>query len=190
MTPSKTKKAEEVVSPDEHDAELPEIVDEAVIEPAVVGIPASAPGGPVPGRKSLGVKEPIIFKWKIIGHSAGMNLTLFKSVEREEVEAQLERLTRDGYYTNLQILEASAKVEQPPQPKEAKKAAKVREAPAKPPEKPARKSTPLRIPGKAPVSKKSAPSKSAAKSSSKSSKPKPQSQSQSKPSSKRTAKKK
>lgn len=150
---SKTKKKEQS-APDELEIE-PEIeveaVEEAVLAP-VVGVPASAPGGPVPGRKSLGVKEPIIFKWKVVGRSGHMNVTLFKSVEREEAEAQLERLTRDGYYTNLQIMEAAAKVEQPPQPKEAKKA-KVKEA-AKPVQREAAKSTPIRIPGKPPEPKK------------------------------------
>ncbi len=136
----------------------------------MVGVPASAPGGPVPGRKSLGVKEPIVFMWKIVGRSGHMNITLFKSVEREEVETQIERLTRDGYYTNLQILEATAKVEQPPQPKEVKKA-KVREVPVKAPERQAAaKSTPLRIPGKPPEVKKTKSKKPAEKISTKSSK--------------------
>ncbi len=149
---SKTKKKETVAPAEEHELE-PEaevevdVVDDGIVVPPVAGLPASAPGGPVPGRKSLGIKEPIVFKWKIVGRSGHMNVTLFKSVEREEAEAQLERLTRDGYYMHLQIMEASAKVDQPPQPKEAKKA-KVREAPAKSVERVAAKSTPLRIPGR------------------------------------------
>jgi hypothetical protein len=141
--------------------------DEVLVVPPIAGVPASAPGGPVPGRKSLGVKEPIIFMWKIVGRSGHMNVTLFKSVEREEVETQIERLTRDGYYSHLQILEATAKVEQPPQPKEVKKA-KVREAPAKAPERPvAAKSTPLRIPGKPAEPKKTKKTKPAEKSTAK-----------------------
>ena len=168
MAPSKAKKEAVIVPPDELDVEV-EVVDDVLVVAPIVGVPASAPGGPVPGRKSLGVKEPIIFNWKIVGRSGHMNVTLFKSVEREEVEAQLERLTRDGYYTHLQILEAKAKVEQPPQPKEAKKA-KVRVAPAKAPERVAAKSTPLRIPGRPGESKKVKSAKPAAKSSAKANK--------------------
>ncbi len=155
MTASKAKKEEAIIPPDELNAEAEiEVVHEVLAVTPSVGVPASAPGGPVPGRKSMGVKEPIIFMWKIVGRSGHMNVTLFKSVEREEAETQIERLTRDGYYTNLQILEASAKVEQPPQPREVKKA-KVREAPAKASERHvAAKSTPLRIPGLTPSPKK------------------------------------
>ena len=178
MAASKTKKNEAADPAEEHESEHPEAVEEVPPLPAVpaAGIPASAPGGPVPGRKSLGVKEPIVFKWKIIGRSAGMNVTLFKAVEREEVEAQLERLTRDGYYTHLQILEASAKVEQPPQP--ARKTAKPPEPPAKPKEKATSpsKAAAASAPKSAMAKKKSSPTQT-------SEKPKPKA-------SKRTAKKK
>lgn len=184
MVPSKAKKEEAVIVPEEGEVDLPEVVDEIGVEPTGVGIPASAPGGPVPGRKSLGVKEPIVFKWKVIGRSGPMFVTLFKSVEREEVEAQLERLTRDGYYTNLQILEASAKVEQPPQPKEVKKI-KVKEPPPKPAEKPSHaKAAAPKSASKTAVAKKPTPSKQPEKGGSKGPKTKPKS------SSKRTAKKK
>lgn len=174
MAPSKPKKEEAVAPPEEVELEAEvdvEAVEEVAVEPAV-GVPASAPGGPVPGRKSLGVKEPIVFKWKVVGRSANMNVTLFKSVEREESEAQLDRLTRDGYYTHLQIMEAAAKVEQPPQPretKESKKAkAKEKEAASKVAsaravaDRPTTKSTPIRIPGK-PAEPKKTRGKAAAK---------------------------
>lgn len=78
--------------------------------------------GPVAGKRTLGVKEPIVFKWKLIGTSNNMAMTLFKAVEREDVDAQFERMQREGYYTDLKILEADAKVEQPSQPKGAHKA--------------------------------------------------------------------
>jgi len=87
--------------------------------PAVLAAPAA---GPAAGKRALGVKEPIIFKWKLIGTSHNMTLTLFKSVEREDADAQLERTQREGYYTDLKILDADAKVEQPVQPKGTKKA--------------------------------------------------------------------
>lgn len=185
MVPSKAKKEEAVIAPEETEAELPEVLEDGIVEPVGVGIPASAPGGPVPGRKSLGVKEPIVFKWKVIGRSGSMFVTLFKSVEREEVEAQLERLTRDGYYTHLQILEASAKVEQPPQPKEPKKIAKAKEPAAKPSEKSSQqKSPPPKASSKSAAPSKKAPAGKSEKSSAKAAK------SKLKPSSKRTAKKK
>lgn len=170
MATSKAKK-KEVEAPLEELEVEPEVeaeVAEEVIAP-VVGVPASAPGGPVPGRKSLGVKEPIVFKWKVVGRSGHMNVTLFKSVEREEADAQLERLTRDGYYTNLLIMEAAAKVEQPPQPKEVKKP-KAKES-AKPVEREAAKSTPIRIPGKPVEPKKGKKAKAAEKQTAKSGKP-------------------
>lgn len=176
MAPSKPKKEEAVAPPEEIELEAEvdvEAVEEVAVDP-VVGVPASAPGGPVPGRKSLGVKEPIVFMWKVVGRSANMTVTLFKSVEREESEAQLERLTRDGYYSHLQLLEATAKVEQPPQPKESKDSkkakAKEKEVAAKvaaakaAADRPAPKSTPIRIPGKPVEPKKTRGSKSADKS--------------------------
>jgi hypothetical protein len=86
--------------------------------PAVLAAPAA---GPAAGKRALGVKEPIIFKWKLIGTSHNMTLTLFKSVEREDADAQFERTQREGYYTDLKILDADAKVEQPAQPKGTKK---------------------------------------------------------------------
>lgn len=100
------------------------------VEEILEAAPAAAP---VPGRKALGVKEPIIFKWKIVGHSRGVAVTLFKSVEREEADLQIERLIKDGYYAHLEIMDANAKVIQPDAPKEPKRSAKSRETPSKPP---------------------------------------------------------
>lgn len=97
------------------------VLDDALLDtaaelvelPVVLAAPAAA--GPVPGKRALGVKEPIIFKWKLIGTSNNMTLTLFKSVEREDVDAQFERTLKEGYYTDLKILNVDAKVGQPPQ---------------------------------------------------------------------------
>ena len=100
-------------------------VDDALLDPAaeLVELPVAAPVvGPVPGKRALGTKEPIIFKWKLIGTSNNMTLTLFKSVEREDVEAQFERTQKEGYYTDLKILDVDAKVDHPVQPKGANKA--------------------------------------------------------------------
>lgn len=49
-----------------------------------------------------------------MGRSGDMFLTLFKAVEREEVEAQLERLGKDSYYRDLRILDADTVVPQSP----------------------------------------------------------------------------
>jgi hypothetical protein len=103
------------------DDALLDIAAELVELPVVLAAPAAA-AGPVPGKRALGVKEPIIFKWKLIGTSHNATLTLFKSVEREDMDAQFERTQREGYYTDLKILDADAKVEQPVQPKVTKKA--------------------------------------------------------------------
>lgn len=102
------------------------IVDDVLLDTAaeLVELPAAAPAvhGPVAGKRALGVKEPIIFKWKLVGKSNNMTLTLFKAVEREDVDAQFERTQREGYYTDLKIIEADEKVEQPVQSKGTKKA--------------------------------------------------------------------
>ena len=101
------------------------VVDDVLLDTAaeLVELPVAAPAvhGPIAGKRALGVKEPIIFKWKLIGTSHNMALTLYKSVEREDVDAQFERTQREGYYTDLKILDAEAKVEQPAQPKGTKK---------------------------------------------------------------------
>lgn len=80
------------------------------------GLGTAAPGTrPAPtGRRHAGAKEVIPFKWKLVGESYGAILTLFKSVEREESEAQLQRVQRDGYYTELRILDIDEEIKQPP----------------------------------------------------------------------------
>lgn len=82
--------------------------------PEIVGVVPAVNGTPV--KKPLGVKEVIPFKWKLVGTAHHTTLTLFKAVEREDVEAQLERVQREGYYTDLRIFEKDAKVVQPKQP--------------------------------------------------------------------------
>lgn len=58
-----------------------------------------------------------------MGRSGDMYLTLFKAVEREEVEAQLERLGKDSYYRDLRILDADTVV-----PQSASVRAKIKQA--------------------------------------------------------------
>ena len=85
--------------------------------PGAGGAPAATPG-PAPARRPLGAKEVIQFVWKLVGISDGLALTLFKSVEKEEAEAQHERLAREGYYTQLAVVDINAKI---PAPRGSKK---------------------------------------------------------------------
>lgn len=78
---------------------------------------------PGPRRGAPGAKEVPAFKWKLMGRSGDMFLTLFKAVEREEVEAQLERLGKDSYYRDLRILDADTVV-----PQSAQVRAKIKQA--------------------------------------------------------------
>lgn len=73
--------------------------------------PAAMPVAPA--RKPLGTKEVIPFAWKVIGVSGEMVLTLFKSIEKEDSEAHLARLGKDGAYKNLRLVEADFKIVQP-----------------------------------------------------------------------------
>jgi hypothetical protein len=105
---------------------------------------------PSPPRRNYSVKEPPAFKWKIAGYVNGLTVTLLKAVERDEVEAQLERLQAEGYYRGVDIYPIEAKV--PPDPLAARfareeKAARRLAAP-KPTRKPAKAVT-----AKAPVPK-------------------------------------
>jgi len=83
-------------------------------------------------KKPIGVKEVPAFAWKLVGLSCGVRVTLFKAVERPDVEAQLGRLHKDGYYKDLEILDIDAKVTQPKSaaPKKTAKA-KAKASPAK-----------------------------------------------------------
>lgn len=98
--------------------------------------PAAAPVRVI--RKGPGAKEVIPFEWKLVGESRGLTITLFKAIEREEVEAHLLRLQDDGYYKKLRILDNNAKLTQsasvsrvPIRPGEKAKATKSRPVTAK-----------------------------------------------------------
>ncbi|MFQ5589820.1 MAG: hypothetical protein ACE5HE_01530 [Phycisphaerae bacterium] len=69
-------------------------------------------------KKSLSGKEIPRFEWKLLGESQDVIVTLFKAVDRTEVEAQLERVRKEGYYSGLRIVEADMEIKQPkpPQP--------------------------------------------------------------------------
>jgi hypothetical protein len=78
------------------------------------------------GRRPLGTKEVIPFEWKLIGVSQDTALILFKAVDRADVEAQYERVKREGYYTDLRIVDINEKVKQPKPPKPVKGTARRR----------------------------------------------------------------
>ena len=97
-------------------------------------------------RRGPGTKEVIPFCWRLIGESDGFILTLFKSVDRDEAEAQLKRARADGYYVNLRVVDVNEKIKQPAsakaaveikttaksgKPKTTAKAAKAKKAPTK-----------------------------------------------------------
>ncbi len=83
---------------------------------------------PKPGpRKAPGQKEVIPFKWKVCGYAAdGVTLTLFKSVERNDAEAHLARLQKEGYYEGLNIYGVDDPV--PAAPQSLQKAARQKKA--------------------------------------------------------------
>ncbi len=83
------------------------------VAPTSKQVTAGGGASPAPApRRGPNVKEVIPFAWKLLGVARGAILTLFKSVEREETEAQMERVLRDGYYTNLRIVENDYKIKQ------------------------------------------------------------------------------
>jgi len=95
----------------ERDVEPEEVLDvvevEAPDEPVVKTEKEAV--APVASKKPLGVKEVIPFRWKLVGTSGGLTLTLFKAVERADVEAQYERVCNEGYYKDARILEIDPK---------------------------------------------------------------------------------
>lgn len=123
----KSKKVQTEASKKEPEAlpvEAPTVNVAALVAPAV---PAATPAH----RKVAPGKEPIPFRWKLVGEAPGAILTLFKSVEREEIDAQLERVKKEGYYANLQIFDINHKIIQPKPPKPPKAPKAPPHAPAK-----------------------------------------------------------
>jgi hypothetical protein len=59
-------------------------------------------------------KEVPAFEWKLVGYADGLTLTLLKSVEHKDAEAQLNRLQSEGYYDGLAIYPIDAPVPPPP----------------------------------------------------------------------------
>lgn len=154
------RKSKEKAKPTEaDDAVVDETVDEAsATELDAPELAETTPAASdVPAKKPLGVKEVIPFKWKLVGTAHHATLTLFKAVEREDVEAQLERVSKEGYYTDLRILEKDAKVvqpKQPPKPPEPKAAKPARTSAPSPKSTKAKAKAP---PASKPATKKAAP---------------------------------
>ena len=114
--------------------DVPVADDTLEVLAVAVDLPVEGDAGPIAAKRSIGPKEPIPFKWKIVGMADRYILTLFKSVEREDADAQLDRLTKEGYYTDLRITDINEKIEQPVQ-KETKKAKAAKKELAEKPEK-------------------------------------------------------
>lgn len=113
------------------EVEEPVVPEEAEETPElVVAEAAESPDAP-PGvaRKAMGTKEIIPFAWKLIGRSGDLMVTLFKAVERDDVQAQFDRLTAEGYYRDLQIVDVNFKIDQPKQIKAATPKTKPATAP-------------------------------------------------------------
>jgi hypothetical protein len=160
VTPTKPiSKDEPAEIPEPADAETDEVTEStkgSLDSPNGNTSPTPAPSP----KKPIGTKEVPAFAWKLVGLSSGVRVTLFKAVEHADVEAQLGRLTRDGYYTELEILDIDAKVTQPksaaPKKSSARKTAKAK---AKPTPKAARKKTSGTTSKTAKARKKTAPAR-------------------------------
>ncbi|MCB9850026.1 MAG: hypothetical protein H6817_04905 [Phycisphaerales bacterium] len=106
-------------------------VAEAEKEKPAASTPSSA-ASPAPGaapspapRRAPGQKEVIPFEWKVCGYSPdGHTLTLFKSVEKADSEAQLTRLTNEGYYEGLKLYAVDDPVPESPKAKKLRQDAK------------------------------------------------------------------
>lgn len=113
---AQTKDDTETITSDEATEDLAENGDakDADDDAAVAeGVPEKKAETSQPARKPLGAKEVIPFAWKLVGTAHHATVTLFKSVEKADVEAQYERVRKEGYYTDLRILDIDTKVVQP-----------------------------------------------------------------------------
>lgn len=117
---------------------VPDIEETPATEAETVEEEPVAEETPAVPKRSVGPKEQPPFEWKVIGESFGAIVTLFKSIEREDADAQLDRLQRDGYYTNLRIVEAKEVIKQPASAKDAIIPPKSIKAPPPAPPKPKR----------------------------------------------------
>ncbi len=156
------------------EAATPKVADDSVKEPEAKkeaqppGQNAQAPGSPgapaAPAtRRPNPAKEVIPFAWKLVGESNRSIVTLFKAVEREEVEAHYHRLIKDGYYKQLRVLTLDTVIKQPkppPKKKTAKPAVAKKKAAKKSPAK-AKAAPKKSSPSEATKTKKASPAKKA-----------------------------
>ena len=168
LTPTKPAGEKKTIAQDgakqpDGKAGLPAATTAAPSAAATPSAPATPVAGGVPvrkpGRRAPGAKEVIPFAWKLIGTSGDLTVTLFKAIEKVEVEAQLERLRRDGYYRNLTVLDVDAVVTQPVVAKKSARAKKpsAKTTPSGKASAPAKTSAPS-----APAKKKRSPAKTGA----------------------------
>ena len=126
--------------------------------PAKTPATPARPATPAPGRRPGAAKEVPAFCWKVVGYSHGIPLVLFKSVEKEDAEAQFRRYREERYYRDLAIHPIDVKI---PLPKDVVLAPHARPDPPKPPKKavPRKKPAPK---AKTPPAKKKTPAKKVA----------------------------
>ena len=169
VTPTKpVSKDKPAKTPESAAAETADVVKDTKGTPDSNKGTKSATPAPVP-KKPIGVKEVPAFEWKLVGLSCGVRVTLFKAVERPDVEAQLGRLRKDGYYKELEILDNDAKVTQP-KSATTKKATKAKAKPT-----PAKKKTSETASTAAKAKKKPAPARKVKTASKSPAKPAPKS---------------
>lgn len=134
---------------DEEDVEV--VAPEPEVEEAEPVL-AEAPGAePATIRKAV-VKEIPQFRWKVVATSTrGETVTLYKAVEREDVEAQAERMKGDSYYYDIRVVGIELAPPKPAVATEAPPPAPAVEAPEPP--------APKRPPTPKPVKPKAAAAK-------------------------------
>lgn len=113
--------------------------------------PKVEPGAIAAVKRTIPIKEPPPFKWKLIGYVEGLTVTLLKAIELPDAEAQLVRLAEEGYYRGLQIFPIDAKVPNDPQAARHSKERKAKELVVS--KEKARKEAAKKPAAKAPVSK-------------------------------------
>ncbi len=112
---SKKKAADEGDDADKVEVAEPQV--DAAEEPAAQsdGEPADA------ARKRPGKAEPIPMKWKVVGFSDGIPVTLLKATEKIAANREAERLQEESSYANIGVYSIDAKIPIPVPPPPPKK---------------------------------------------------------------------
>lgn len=101
-------------------------------EAAKPKVGADTPGQPSAASKRRASKsEPIPLKWKVVGISDELALTLLKSVDKSVAESELSRLKVESRYDNLAIYPIDEVIPSPNPAKKEREHARVHEKAAK-----------------------------------------------------------